>query len=65
MKGAVSVTFKEIERLILNDGWTLKTVKGSHHHYVHPRKQGKVTIPYHGGDIDMIIIKAIKKQAQI
>ncbi|MDR1616331.1 MAG: type II toxin-antitoxin system HicA family toxin, partial [Syntrophomonadaceae bacterium] len=34
----------------MNDGWTLKTIKGSHHQYVHPTKPGKVTIPCHSGD---------------
>jgi predicted RNA binding protein YcfA (HicA-like mRNA interferase family) len=48
--------FQEIERIILNDGWTLKTIKGSHHQYVHLIKPGKVTIPYHSGDIALVII---------
>jgi predicted RNA binding protein YcfA (HicA-like mRNA interferase family) len=57
--------FLEIERIILNDGWTLKTIKGSHHQYVHPVKQGKVTIPYHPRDIAPVVIKSILKQAGI
>jgi predicted RNA binding protein YcfA (HicA-like mRNA interferase family) len=55
--------FQEIERIILKDGWSLKAVKGSHHQYVHPTKPGKVTIPYHTGDIVLVIIKSILKQA--
>jgi len=55
--------FQEIERVILNDGWSLKAVKGSHHQYTHPVKPGKVTIPYHTGDIAPVIIKSILKQA--
>jgi predicted RNA binding protein YcfA (HicA-like mRNA interferase family) len=57
--------FQEIERTILNDGWTLKTIKGSHHQYVHPIKPGKVTIPCRSGDIALVIIKSILKQAGI
>ena len=49
--------------LVLNDGWTLKAIKGSHHQYTHPKKPGKATIPYHSGDIAPVIIKAILKQA--
>jgi len=45
--------FQEIERIILKDGWALKEIKGSHYHYVHASKQGKVTI------------KSILKQAGI
>ncbi|MDR0442700.1 MAG: type II toxin-antitoxin system HicA family toxin [Treponema sp.] len=55
--------FQEIERIILKDGWKLKTTKGSHHQYIHSSKPGKVTIPYHTGDIALVIIKSIMKQA--
>jgi predicted RNA binding protein YcfA (HicA-like mRNA interferase family) len=50
--------FQEVERIILKDRWTLKTVKGSHHQYIHPKKPGKVTIPYHSGDIAPVIVKS-------
>jgi len=50
-------------RIILNDGWYLKAVKGSHHQYVHPSKPDKVTVPHHVGDIAPVIIKSILKQA--
>jgi predicted RNA binding protein YcfA (HicA-like mRNA interferase family) len=39
-----------------------KNAKGSHRHYVHPAKSGKVTIPLHTGDIAPVIIKSILKQ---
>lgn len=55
--------FRETEKLILADGWTFKSVKGSHYQYVHPIKPGKVTIPYHSGDIAPVIVKLILKQA--
>jgi predicted RNA binding protein YcfA (HicA-like mRNA interferase family) len=55
--------FEEIERILVQDGWTLKAIKGSHHQYVHSSKPGKVTIPYHSGDISPVIIKSILKQA--
>jgi len=55
--------FQEIERIILNDGWKIKTVKGSHYQYIHSHKLGKVTIPYHTGDIAPVIINSILKQA--
>ncbi len=35
------MTFKEIERLLLKDGWYLKATKGSHHQYIHDSKKGK------------------------
>jgi predicted RNA binding protein YcfA (HicA-like mRNA interferase family) len=55
--------FREIEKIILDDGWIFKGSKGSHYHYTHPAKPGKVTIPCHTGDIAPIIVKYILKQA--
>ena len=57
--------FREIEKIIKNDGWELYSIVGSHHHYKHPTKKGKVTIPNHPGDIPMITVKSILKQAGI
>lgn len=55
--------FKEIERIILDDGWHFKNQKGSHCHYIHSKKKGKVTIPEHTGDLDIRTVKSILKQA--
>ncbi len=55
--------FKEIERLILADGWRLKNSRGSHNYYVHPIKRGKLTIPNHPGDLDQRTVKSILKMA--
>ncbi|MDR3243090.1 MAG: type II toxin-antitoxin system HicA family toxin [Clostridiales Family XIII bacterium] len=54
--------FRDIEKIILDDGWTFKSAKGSHYQYVHPTKSEKVTIPCHPGDIAPIIIRSILKQ---
>ena len=53
----------EIEKLIKADGWYLKNQKGSHRQYKHPTKPGKVTIPFHKGDLDKSTAKSILKQA--
>ncbi|MBU1109905.1 MAG: type II toxin-antitoxin system HicA family toxin [Candidatus Riflebacteria bacterium] len=55
--------FREVEKMLLNDGWLFKEAKGSHYQYVHPRKPGKVTIPHHSGDIAPVIVKSILRQA--
>lgn len=55
--------FREVEKMILDDGWTLVDVKGSHHQYKHPAKPGKVTIPNHRGDIPQKVVNSILKQA--
>lgn len=33
--------FKELEKMLLKDGWILKNSKGSHHQYIHPTKREK------------------------
>ena len=54
---------REMEKAILDDGWVFKNSSGSHRHYVHPTKAGKVTIPFHSGDLDPKTEKSIRKQA--
>lgn len=58
------MNFKQIEKIIKADGWEFKEAQGSHHHYIHPTKPGKVTIPNHGKkDLSKGVIKSIIKQA--
>lgn len=55
---------KEMEKIILADGWILKEQKGSHRQYIHPSKPGKVTIPFHQGcDLNKRTEYSIRKQA--
>ncbi len=55
--------FREIEKILLADGWQFKKAKGSHYAYIHPIKPGKVSIPNHSRDLDPRTIKSILKQA--
>lgn len=55
--------FREIEKIILADGWQFKSSRGSHRQYIHPTNPGKVNIPYHNGDLDPRTVKSILKQA--
>lgn len=54
---------KEAEKMLLNDGWYFVRQVGSHKHFKHPTKSGKVTIPFHAGDIDKGTYNSILKQA--
>ncbi len=56
-------TPKEMEKLVLADGWIFKEQTGSHKHYVHPTKPGKVTIPFHNKDLTKGTENSIMKQA--
>ena len=53
----------EMEKIILADGWVFKNQIGSHRHYIHPIKKGKVTIPFHGKDLPKGTENSILKQA--
>ncbi len=53
----------EMERIVLNDGWTFKNQEGSHRHYTHPLKPGKVTIPFHCKELTKFTENSILKQA--
>lgn len=57
------MTFRELEKIIKNDGWEYKQTVGSHYQYKHTLKKGKVTIPNHRGDISKIVVKSVLKQA--
>jgi predicted RNA binding protein YcfA (HicA-like mRNA interferase family) len=57
------MTFRDAEKMVKQDGWILIKVEGSHHHYRHNIKPGKVTIPYHSGDLPLRVVNSIKKQA--
>ncbi|WP_314620118.1 type II toxin-antitoxin system HicA family toxin [uncultured Selenomonas sp.] len=51
--------FKELERIIKKDGWYFDSSNGSHMHYKHPEKKGKITIPNHPGDLDPKTVKSV------
>jgi predicted RNA binding protein YcfA (HicA-like mRNA interferase family) len=38
----------QVIRLLEDDGWVIKTQKGSHRQYIHAKKPGKVTVAFHG-----------------
>lgn len=55
--------FREIERILLDDGWIFKNARGSHYQYIHPTKPRKITIPNHPGDLDKRTVRTILRQA--
>lgn len=55
---------REMEKIILADGWVFKEQNSSHRQYVHPTKEGKVTIPFHKGkELDRRTELSIRRQA--
>ena len=53
---------KELIKLVAEDGWFVVGQKGSHLHFKHNKKKGKITIPY---TITKNIQLSVLKQAGI
>ena len=56
---------RQVIQLIEDAGWRYDCAAGSHMHFKHPVKPGKVTVPFHGANKDMNprTVKNIKRQA--
>lgn len=57
------MTVREIEKLLLQDGWYAVSQVGSHKQFKHDVKPGKVTVPIHRGDLNIKTANSILKQA--
>lgn len=57
---------KEVQKRLEANGWELLPGgKTSHKHFKHPTRPGKVTVPFHPGDINPITLKNIEKQSGV
>jgi predicted RNA binding protein YcfA (HicA-like mRNA interferase family) len=45
------------------DGWLLVHVTGSHHHFKHPTKPGKVTVKHPAKDFPIGTLKSMERQS--
>jgi predicted RNA binding protein YcfA (HicA-like mRNA interferase family) len=57
------MTAREILTILKQDGWYEVSQEGSHRHFKHPEKKGKVTVPIHNGDLGKGTLKSILNQA--
>ena len=58
-----SYSSREVIAMLKADGWYLVAVEGSHHHYKHPEKKGKVTVKHPCKDIPPKTLKSIAAQS--
>ena len=58
-----SYSSREVMKQSEADGWYLVKVTGSHHHYKHPVKSGKVTIKHPSKDVPPKTLKSIALQS--
>ncbi|HMD21286.1 MAG TPA: type II toxin-antitoxin system HicA family toxin [Alloacidobacterium sp.] len=59
--------YRELVKIIENEGWQHVRTKGSHRIYQHDQKQGIVVLAPHslGADVPVGILRAVLKQAGI
>ena len=56
--------YRELIKLLEQDGWYLHQTTGSHEQYKHPSKQGRVTVAGKGSkDVPLGTLKSILRQA--
>jgi predicted RNA binding protein YcfA (HicA-like mRNA interferase family) len=56
---------RSVIKAIEADGWVEVAQRGSHKHFTHPVKSGKVTVPHPKIDLPLGTLRSIEKQAQI
>lgn len=58
-----SYSSREVIAMLNADGWILQVAVGSHNHYKHPIKKGKVTVKHPCKDIPPKTLKNIAAQS--
>lgn len=59
------MTSSDIIDQLLQGGWTLGNVKGSHHIYGHPQHPGHVSVPNPKKDLGIGLTMKLLKQARL
>jgi len=54
----------DLIRELVELGWVLDRVRGSHHVFKHPQRQGIIVVPHPKKDLGTGLVAAIRKQAQ-
>ncbi len=61
-----SISGKELCRILVNKGWELKNIKGSHHVFMKFNRKERISIPVHGNkSLKTGLLKAIMNIAEI
>lgn len=59
------MTFKEIEKILISNGWYYHHANGSHYIYKKTGENNIVIVPHHKGDIPKGTLNNILKQAKL
>ena len=56
---------REVIRRIEREGWVQVAVTGDHHHFKHPTRPGKVTVPHPKKDLTIKTLRSIERQSGV
>jgi len=56
---------RTVIRLLMDDGWFEVGQTGSHRHFKHPRKPGKVTVPHPRKDLSIKTLRSIETHSGV
>ena len=56
---------RDLIRELEADGWRFIGATGSHHHFKHPTKPGKVTVPHPKKDLKLPTLRSIGRQSGV
>jgi predicted RNA binding protein YcfA (HicA-like mRNA interferase family) len=56
---------REVIARLKKDGWLLVHIRGSHHHFKHSEKPGRVTVPHPKKDLPKGTLRSIFRQADL
>lgn len=51
---------REVVKRLKAAGWVLVSIEGSHHHFKHPERPGKVTVPHPRKDLRIKTLRSIE-----
>lgn len=56
---------REVIKRLREAGWVLVSVEGSHHHFKHPERRGKVTVPHPRKDLRQKTLRNIERASGV
>jgi len=59
----IETNSRKLIKMIRDDGWLEAGVEGSHHHFRHPTKPGKLQVPHPKKDLPLGTARAIMRDA--
>jgi len=62
LKGS-NMNSRQIIKQLEANGWSLRSVRGSHHVFIHPSKPGHISVPHPKQDLGAGLVHKLLKQA--